>query len=436
MDSALDLLEKRSAIYSDRPCAAVAVDIMGWDTLTSLIPYGPIWRMHRRWFQGILNERHVTEKYQHIQIREAHRLAFQLLDSPGEIMKHIRRFSAYIVMDIAYGHTGSSKDDEFIAIAEEVMSAAVEAGTPAANLYNFIPILAYVPSWVPGAGVKRKFKHYRKLLQHLVDQSRRFVNHDKTIADGKPPLIVSLLDEAAKNEEDRARLEHHVLGAGVSLFGAILDTSSAVLSSFILAMVLHPEVARKAQREIDEVVGGARMPTFDDRKSLPYLECVMKEVYRWHPMLPLGVPHKLMVDDEYRGYHLPKAATVIPNVWAMSRNPAIFPDPDAFRPERYQDISIGNAVEADLRRMVFGFGRRLCPGRYLGDSNVWLIAATLLATFNFERLRDSTGREIIPAVKWGSDLINHPEPFEFNVRPRSEAAAKLVSQPANDLPDQ
>ena len=94
-----------------------------------------------------------------------------------------------------------------------------------------------------------------------------------------------------------------------------------VVSHFMLAMLTHPSVLAKAQKEMDSVVGSSRLPTFEDRASLPYLECVMSEVLRWGVPVPMGLPHRLMEDDVYNGMFLPKGTLVFANVWYALLSP-------------------------------------------------------------------------------------------------------------------
>jgi cytochrome P450 len=82
-------------------------------------------------------------------------------------------------------------------------------------------------------------------------------------------------------------------------------------------MTLFPEVQCKAQEEIDQVVGSDRLPGFDDRPDLPYIEGVVKEVLRWHPVAPVGLPHMSTEDDVCEGYFIPKGAVVMPNIWLV-----------------------------------------------------------------------------------------------------------------------
>lgn len=87
------------------------------------------------------------------------------------------------------------------------------------------------------------------------------------------------------------------------------------MTIFFLAMVNNPEVQAKARKELDAVVGPDRLPTFDDRDSLPYVNAIVKETLRWHSILPLGLSHQLSEDDTYQGYFLPKGSNIVANAW-------------------------------------------------------------------------------------------------------------------------
>jgi cytochrome P450 len=80
-------------------------------------------------------------------------------------------------------------------------------------------------------------------------------------------------------------------------------------------MIIHPDVQLKAQEELDKVIGRGRLPDLEDRESLPYTSALLKEVLRWQPVVPLGVPHGAIVDDEYKGMRIPKGSVVNPNAW-------------------------------------------------------------------------------------------------------------------------
>lgn len=90
-------------------------------------------------------------------------------------------------------------------------------------------------------------------------------------------------------------------------------------------MIIYPEIQKKAQAQLDEVVGENRLPNFADRPSLPYIDALVRESVRWQPVLPLGVPHRLLADDEYNGYFIPKGTLVIANQWCASHSGLVSP---------------------------------------------------------------------------------------------------------------
>ena len=116
------------------------------------------------------------------------------------------------------------------------------------------------------------------------------------------------------------------------------ETSATTLSWWTLAMIAFPEVQRRAQAEIDAVVGRSRLPGFDDAPRLPYVCATMKEVFRWRPTVALGLHHVSREEDWYEGMYIPKGTICIANVWQCNRDRAVFgEDADEFRPERHLD---------------------------------------------------------------------------------------------------
>jgi cytochrome P450 len=91
----------------------------------------------------------------------------------------------------------------------------------------------------------------------------------------------------------------------------------SAIECFFLALTLYPEVQRKAQEEIDRVLGPCRLPTVGDRSKLPYIEAVLKEALRWHPVAPTGIPHASTEDDTWGEYFIPKGSLLIANIWSV-----------------------------------------------------------------------------------------------------------------------
>jgi cytochrome P450 len=175
------------------------------------------------------------------------------------------------------------------------------------------------------------------------------------------------------------------------------ETVSATMAWWTLAMLVYPETQTRAQAELDTVVGRERLPTFADYPYLPYIRAMVKEVLRWRPVTPLGGPHRCTEDDWYEGVFIPKGAICLPNVWYMNRDPEIYGENAShFEPARYLDAN-GDMVPGLLDakeegHTTYGFGRRICIGRYVANDSLFINMAILLWATKIERKKDALGQ--------------------------------------------
>ena len=170
-------------------------------------------------------------------------------------------------------------------------------------------------------------------------------------------------------------------------------------------MIAFPEVQRRAQAEIDTVVGRNRLPTFADSPRLPYVHAVMKEVLRWRPATVFGgVPHVATKEDWYEGMYIPKGTICIANVWHCNHDRAVFGDDvDEFKPERHLDEN-GELIPGPLEtnkagHFTFGFGRRICVAKDLAAESLFIDTARVLWTAKLEPIRDENGKEVAPDIE-------------------------------------
>jgi len=182
--------------------------------------------------------------------------------------------------------------------------------------------------------------------------------------------------------------------------------------------------------ELDKVVGRARPPTFVDLPSLPYVRATVKEMLRWAQIAPFGVPHRSAADDWYEGMFIPKGTICLPNMRVINSDPGIFGvDAARFNPDRYlSDDSGAERTETEEREMgstIFGFGRRVCPGRYIAQETLAIDFATLLWAMRFDRPMGVQG-ELDTETFVMEGLSAHPVPFELRARPRFPETETLI----------
>jgi cytochrome P450 len=245
---------------------------------------------------------------------------------------------------------------------------------------------------------------------------------------------VSKLIQRFKSEERSGTLnrsdEEAIIWTAASLYGAAADTTVITLSTFTLAMMLFPHVQLKAQEEIDRVVGTDRLPNFDDRNRLPYINALVKEALRWWPIAPMGFPHVAESDVEYNGLHIPKGAYLLPAVWWFLHDPEVYADPDSFNPERF--LSPRNEPDPDTEG--FGYGRRICPGRFFADSGLYINIVQTLATFDIGKSIGGDGMSTNIDVSPKPGILSYPSEFHFQVTPRSQKHVDVIRRFESEHP--
>jgi cytochrome P450 len=165
----------------------------------------------------------------------------------------------------------------------------------------------------------------------------------------------------------------------------------------------HPRVMKKVQKELEDVVGLERMVEESDLDSLEYLDMVLKETFRLHPIAPLLLPHLAMEDCTVNGFHKPQNSRVIINVWAIGRDPSVWSDAEKFFPERF----VGSNIDVqghDFQLIPFGSGRRGCPGMQLGLTVVRLVVAQLVHCFDWELPDNMLSTELDMTEEFGLSI--------------------------------
>ncbi|KDQ57129.1 hypothetical protein JAAARDRAFT_131349 [Jaapia argillacea MUCL 33604] len=416
-----DLFEKRSNKYSDRPDIPM-VDLLGWDFNIALMRYGEKWRRNRR----LVHQKFRYEaslRYRPIVLEKVREGLRNVLDKPEDFNLHLRHIAASIIMSVTYGYEVNPKEDRFVTIAEEATEMLVNALLPGSMLANSFPILLRLPEWLPGMGFKAYARKCFGMTTEMKENPFTFVKQ-RMAAGTATPCVTSDLLEGIDTTGDVENQEALIKGVSAMVYSAGADVSVSAMTTAILAMVLHQEAQKRAQVEMDLVVGRNRLPDFGDRDSLPYVEAFFRETIRWRQATPMTVAHAASEDDVYEGYYIPKGPSFIPR--AMLHDERVYKDPEMFRPERF--LNNDGTVNDDYPMLSFGFGRRICAGRALADAEVWLAVASVLAVFDVTKAKDASGCQIEVEVKYSEGLVSHPLPFACSIAPRGEDAARLIRE--------
>ncbi|EJD04922.1 cytochrome P450 [Fomitiporia mediterranea MF3/22] len=460
-EHAHELLDKHSASYSDRPPMDYIVKMylvsypsnsepIDWSICrvrfrsATFMPYGDTWRLYRRLMQQYLNPRAVLA-LRPMQTKCVHDLLQDLLTEPNDFWRNIKRFAASAVLSATYGYQVKPKDDPIMNLHEHSESAIGLRGPYGTMAADLFPFLQYIPSFLPGASFKRRALKARVVAQEISDYPYKIVQEQRITGTAVPCLLTYMLDgyeQQGIDDKERFEAIKNVCGA---MYRGGVGSTSTVIYTFFLAMVLYPEFAKKAQNDLDAVLGGERLPTFDEQESLPYINCILKECLRcvvlcllyplnrarqnirWNPPFPLAIAHRAMRDGELEGKYIPKNSMIMPNVWRMMHDERNYDDPMTFNPDRFIESGKVASSILDPRMAVFGFGRRVCPGRHFAEADIWLTMASILTVFNILPALDEKGCEIIPAPEFTSGLNSRPMEFACHIVPRSDKAASLVT---------
>ncbi|EJD01999.1 cytochrome P450 [Fomitiporia mediterranea MF3/22] len=416
--AAWDLLEKRSDKYSSRPRFIVAGEILSDNMRGLMLPNNEEWRKWRKILHTGFHLRQAA-KYKSIQTLESKITMQQLVENPKDYEKYIQRYAASVVTSVTYGRRVESVDEWIVAENMAAMDYLISVNIPGKYIVESWPWLLKLPKFLQWFRREPEVQKARdiKLLTHLVEDVK------ERMAKGTIPDCLTV--EALQNQQKISMSDTYLAYSVSSPFGAGIETTSGTLMSFILAMLHFPEVKKRAQSEIDSVLGPDRMPEYEDYDNLPYIAAIVNETLRWRPIAVLGgQPHASTADDVYNGMYIPKGSTVFANLAGIMNDPVMFPDPGEFRPERFINAKDPRMAIFDL---PFGFGRRICPGLHLARNSLFINIARLLWAFDILPALDENGKEIIPDSWNYTDGFNSkPVTFDCRFIPRSERVVETI----------
>lgn len=371
--------------------------------------------------------------------------------------EQLERTTASITYALIYGYRLLTGHEPEHARAHQIQEefAAMMAGP---NLVDLVPSLCRVP--LPWPWKRRAEHHFQKQRGlHMTNLHRALASPGWNFA----------REMASSAERSQMGEEEFAFDLGI-LADAALETTVLSATWFVVAWLAYGRrgpggvagdagagfVAR-AQRCLDEVVGQGRPPDFGDRDRLPYIDAIVEEVLRWRPIGTTGVPHLTKVEDRYEGSRIPAGSIVFANQWAITREAGVFgEDAEDFVPERWlaetdgdgggdgeegksgltrEEGGGGGGALKDLPAIGFGFGRRVCTGRHVARSVMWIQIAVLLWAFDLEgAVSLETGERIeVDPMAMTDSLVIRPVPFNVVFRPRGPWVEEVIRKQCDTM---
>ncbi|KAG1795220.1 cytochrome P450, partial [Suillus variegatus] len=357
-DTVVDIMEKQGGSLADRPRLVAAGEILNGGLSVILTPSGNMWRRMRRALHTHLQPKS-AEEYQPLHMSHAKNMVIIILEDPVNFQNHVATYAATTITKVAYGKTTpSSANDPEARLVRENFQLLRQTLRPGAYLVDMIPWLKYLPRYAQE--LKCGFERNKQLN---TDQLNRVKRQIQSNVDVGPSFVKYMLE----NVQVHGLTETEMAFLTGSFYAAGFDTTTLAICTVLMAAACFPDEQAKVQAELDAVVGRDRVPTFADEQSLPHLHAFISEALRWRPLVPSGMAHRTTKEVIWavyqKNYCIPAGTTVIGHHWSISRDPDIFPEPNAFRPERWTNDQ--GCLRDDLKFFVFGFGRRVCPGQHV-----------------------------------------------------------------------
>ncbi|KAI0854730.1 cytochrome P450 [Xylaria cubensis] len=424
-----ELLDKKSAICSDRMPWYIGQTLCSGGQRFLMMPYGDEWRTFRKVGHQSMNS-WASKRFIPYQDIESMQMLREMVHQPQIFWESFRRFSNSLSTHMIFGFRTVKHDDPRLGqIYDGSLDFSTLAVSPESAVFDAFPLLRYVPDFLSSAKRRAKALHERErpFFLSFLHEAKRSLEAGTL----KPCIAADMI----KAQEEEGFSDHQAAYALGSWLEAGSDTTSSTMYGFACAMVLFPEVQKKAQAEIDEVIG-SRLPTLDDESSLPYIRACVKESLRWMPVASIGAaPHAVTRDDVYMGYRIPKGAGLVHNIYTLNMDEKRYPNPRTFNPDRFYHDKQSAAEAAQnpdyMARDHYGFGagRRICLGMHIAERSLFITIVRMMWAFTFSPEKDAAGNDILPdGENLTPGLAQQPPRFRARIVPRDPKRTQIIEE--------
>ncbi|XP_054711043.1 uncharacterized protein LOC129220640 [Uloborus diversus] len=320
-------------------------------------------------------EGHIQDEISHfLEVLKSHN------GEPIDVMEPLTPSMSNNISSLVFGTRYDYKDPERLLLDHSLDEVSRIAGQTAVHI--FFPWIKYVPFIV-------KFFEFEKALAAancMENVYRKQIQKHKETLDPKNPrdFVDSYLiemEERQKKTPDTSFTSKTLIGSAGDLFGAGSETVRTSIAWCLYTMAGYPEVQKKVQKEILDVLGPDRNPEFSDQKNMPYTHSVLLEISRWRTTVPLNILRYTLADTSVCGHNIPKNTIVLANFWAVHHDPNNWENPDKFEPERFLSTD-GKSIVKSIHLMPFSVGKRVCPGETFANMELFLYFVSIFQKFD------------------------------------------------------
>ncbi|KAM0911074.1 hypothetical protein ACQ4PT_013731 [Festuca glaucescens] len=423
--AAEECLGTHDVLFANRPRLPSARHLSNDYTTLGSSSYGPNWRNLRRIATVEVLSAHSMLRSAAVRAAEVRDTARQLFVDAGSAeasesrpaRADVKARAFELALNVAARmiagkrYYGGEESEEAARFREMVQEYFAMHG--ASNLQDFLPVLGMVDFGGAKRRAVRLSRTRNEWAQRLIDEHRAATDDEGRSSRGRT-MVGDLLDMQASDPE--AYSDKVIRALCLSILQTGTDTSSSAIEWGMAELLNKPAAMAKARVELDEVIGTGRLLEEADLPSLPYLQCIITETLRLHPIGPLLAPHESSTDCTVAGYDIPAGTMLLVNVHMMHRDAGIWEEPTRFMPERFE----GGKGEGKWM-LPFGMGRRRCPGEAFAMKVVGLTLGTLVQCFEWSRV----GEEAVDMSEGPGLTMPMAVPLEALYWPRAEMVSVL-----------
>ncbi|XP_019607080.2 cytochrome P450 2B11 [Rhinolophus sinicus] len=324
---------------------------------------------------------------------EAQCLVEELRKSQGVFQDPVFFFhsiTANIIFSVVFGKRFAYRDPEFLKLLDKFYQTFSLCSNFSSQMFEFFSnIVKYIP------GAHRQI--YRNLEDVKVFIGRSVEKHRETLEPSDPRDFIDtflLRMEEEKSDPNSQFHQQNLITTVLSLLFAGTETVSTTLHYGFLLLLKYPHITERVHREIDQVIGSHRLPVLDDRTKMPYTDSVIHEIQRFGNLIPMGAPHMVTEDIQFRGYFIPKGTEVFPILSSALNDPCYFESPHTFNPDHFLDAN--GALKKNEAFIPFSLGKRICLGEGIARMELFLFFTTILQNFSLDSPVASEDIDITP----------------------------------------